>query len=167
MSLAGVPDVFVHLCKLDGKQATPFSFARLKAADLFAPLHNPLLDDEANAEAAARAGHTGSASQAGASHTLGGKKKKKKGKPPSAEATAAAAALAARPPFWGEYQWVTLKEDKSLDALPGRMFPGAVLLKLGLTTGEGGAATQQLWDAVDLSGLRKQTPCMVRLPRRG
>ena len=49
------------------------------------------------------------------------------------------------PPFWPEYRWVSLQEDKSLDSLPGRMFPGSLLLRLGLTSDDGARATHANW----------------------
>jgi hypothetical protein len=66
---------------------------------------------------------------------------------PSASAGAAAA-------FWPEDRWVTLQEDKSLDSLPGRMFPGALLLRLGFTSEEGAFATRERWGR-DVSSTKK------------
>jgi hypothetical protein len=69
-----------------------------------------------------------------------------------------------KPSFWPDFRWISLREDKSLDALPGRMFPGALLLKIGLSKSEVDEVhSMKAWDKIDLKQYRKKTPFCIRV----
>lgn len=83
-------------------------------------------------------------------------------------------------PFWEEYKWITLQvqfthpsstgclrvlqEDKSLDALPAQRYPGALLMKLGMSTLEQAAASAEDWKLhTDVKKFQTKTPFAVRV----
>ena len=47
--------------------------------------------------------------------------------------------------FSGGFEWYRLQEDKALNYLPEKIFPGCILLKLGLGTDELAKSTEVAW----------------------
>jgi len=68
-----------------------------------------------------------------------------------------------RPPFWPSYEWVALREDKSLDSLPGRMFPGTLLMRLGCTEECKAQASAEQWkEELGMAKLKRKRAFLVR-----
>ena len=66
--------------------------------------------------------------------------------------------------FEGDFKWYTLQEDKALDKLPDKMFPGCLLLRLGLGTATQAAETAEAWDKmVGSEVLSQKVPYIVRV----
>jgi len=70
--------------------------------------------------------------------------------------------VAHRAAFWPAYEWVALQEDKSLDSLPGRMFPGALLLRLGVTEDAKAAKSAEQWkEELGMAKLKRKRAFVV------
>jgi hypothetical protein len=66
--------------------------------------------------------------------------------------------------FGGDFKWHTLMEDKALDKLPEKMFPGCVLLRLGLGTVAQAQETAEAWNKMAGSDvLSQKVPYIVRV----
>jgi uncharacterized membrane protein len=66
--------------------------------------------------------------------------------------------------FSGEFKWYTLQEDKALDKLGPKTFPGCLLLRLGLGTAKVAAETETEWNKMTSSDvLSQKVPYIVRV----
>jgi hypothetical protein len=66
--------------------------------------------------------------------------------------------------FNGEFKWHTLQEDKALDKLGAKTFPGCLLLRLGLGTASKAAETEEEWNKMTSSDvLSQKVPYIVRV----
>jgi len=66
--------------------------------------------------------------------------------------------------FNSEFQWHTLQEDKALDKLGPKTFPGCLLLRLGLGTAKVAAETEAEWNKMTSSDvLSQKVPYIVRV----
>jgi hypothetical protein len=66
--------------------------------------------------------------------------------------------------FAGEFKWHTMQEDKALNKLPDKMFPGCLLIRLGLGTAEVAAETADEWSRMTSpESLSVKVPYIVRV----
>ena len=66
--------------------------------------------------------------------------------------------------FSGEFKWHTLQEDKALNQLPDKQFPGCVLLRLGLGTTVVAERTAEAWGRMTSpAALSSKVPYVIRV----
>ncbi|KAF1325644.1 Inositol polyphosphate 5-phosphatase, partial [Globisporangium splendens] len=63
--------------------------------------------------------------------------------------------------FASDVEWVSMKEDSSIDALADDEFPGNVLVRLGFGTEEDAHRTP--WDRADMDAVNKRVPYQLRV----
>lgn len=63
--------------------------------------------------------------------------------------------------FSNDVQWISMKEDSSIDALADDEFPGNVLVRLGFGTEEDAIANP--WDPSDMDAVNKRVPYQLRV----
>ena len=73
-----------------------------------------------------------------------------------------------RPAFWPSYEWVALREDKSLDSLPGKMFPGTLLMRLGCTEERKVQESADQWkEELGMAKLKRKRAFVVKTTETG